>query len=250
MNNLINKQNEENKELIAKIDEALKKEGLPQNELNKLIKMVEEKVRCDADCQRKNDLNNLKKKWKKAEADYQALPDQIDIDEKNYYILAKGKDFYKNNILKNKYNDIIKQFIFNEKKEINNLKPVITSMNSSYKTETIAKSRIQQLLDDLLNKNKQLKLDIDNFYKKTFTDERKVFYEDQNINNLIFYRYFINIAYFFIIIILVIFGSYFRSTDSFKIIFIKILLLLIFIAIPFFLRFFINKILEIYKYYI
>ena len=50
----------------------------------------------------------------------------------------------------------------------------------NYKSETIAKSRMIQLFKEVKNKNESLKKDIDDYYKLTFTSERRVWYEKEN----------------------------------------------------------------------
>ena len=60
---------------------------------------------------------------------------------------------------------------------------------------------LNKLYKDYLNKNKLLKIDIDNYYKKTNTDERKVYYEIEEIDNLKYYNKLIKFIYLVIFIV-------------------------------------------------
>ena len=69
-----------------------------------------------------------------------------------------------------------------------------TELNSSQKN-------LNKLYKDSLEKNKLLKIDIDNYYKKTNTDERKVYYEIEEITNIKYYNKLIKFLYITIFII-------------------------------------------------
>ena len=72
----------------------------------------------------------------------------------------------------------------------------------SFETEEISSSEnLNKLYEDSLQKNKLLKIDIDNYYKKTNTDERKVYYEIEEITNIKYYNKLIKILYFVIFIV-------------------------------------------------
>ena len=58
---------------------------------------------------------------------------------------------------------------------------------------------LTQMYQDSLAKQKALKLDIDNFNKQNDTNERKVFYELGNVENVLFYNMLIKILYFVIL---------------------------------------------------
>lgn len=236
-----------NAEMVFKMDEALTDSGLPKNELNRLLKVVEERVRCDTDCQRKRDIAALKKKWQKSEQQYKDLPEQIELNEKKYYTLDRGEEYYRSNILKKKYEEHIRKWENDQQGKFNDVKKLMTTLLNNYKAETIAESRINQLYHDVLEKNKALKRDINNYYKKTFTNERKVYYENMEIDNMEWYRNIIKVVYYALLGFYVLFGS-FITNDHYKNW--KVwLLIVLYIGFPFVLRYLIDLVLDIYTEY-
>jgi hypothetical protein len=237
-----------NSEFLLEIDDALEDSGLPINKLNQLMRLAEERLRCDTECQRKKDIAALKEKWLTSKSEYNKLPDEIVENEKNYYTLDKGEKYYKNNILKTRYDDHIKKYKNAERAKLTDVKSVLDALTANYKSDTVAESRIDQLYEDVSKKNQALKLDVDNYYKKTFTDERKVFYEDQEIDNLKYYRTIITIAYYVLIVFYIVFGSFFAKGDYKK--WKSWLLIVVYIAIPYLLKNIINGILSVYDNYL
>ena len=243
--NKTNKPGLSNSEMIVKMDDALTKAGLPNNQLNQLLRVVEERVRCDSECQRKRDIAALKKKWQNSEQEYKNLPDQIKLNEKKYYTLDKGEEYYRNNILKKRYDEHIKKWENDQQSKFNDVKIEMSKTLDNYTSETIAKSRMNQLYNDVSTKNKALKRDIDDYYKNTLTSEREVFYENEEIKNLKWYRTIIKVVYFVILALYILFGSFFQKGDYKSL---KVWLgIAVYIAIPFVLRYIIYWVLDIYK---
>lgn len=237
-----------NTEFLSEIDDALEESGLPRNKLNQLMRMAEERLRCDTPCQRKKDILALKEKWLNSKSEYNKLPNEIVENEKNYYTLDKGEKYYKDNILKTRYDDHIRKYKNTEYAKLTEVKSVLDALVENYYSDTVAESRIDQLYEDVSKKNQALKLDVDNYYKKTFTDERKVFYEDQEIDNLKYYRTIITIAYYVLIVFYIVFGSFFAKGDYKK--WKSWLIIVVYIAIPYLLKYIINGILSVYDNYL
>ena len=238
-----NKTSLSNSEILFEMDEALTHSGLPKNQLNQLLRVVEERVRCDSECQRKRDIAALKKNWQKSEQEYKNLPDQIELNEKKYYTVSKGEEYYKNNILRKRYEEYIRKWENDQQAKFNDIKILMSTVLDNYTSETISKSRINQLYHDVLNKNKTLKNDIDQYYKQTLTSERNVYYENKEIDNLKYYRTIIRVVYYAVILAYILFGSFFKSDyKNWKI----WLGLVVYIGLPFVLRYLINLVLDIY----
>lgn len=236
-----------NEETVFKMDEALTDAGLPRNQLNQLLATVEEQIRCDSDCQRKRDIVALKEKWKKSEQEYEKLPPQIEKNEKNYYTLANGEEYYRTNVLRKRYEEHIKKWEQDQQKKFNEVKTIMRTMLDNYTSETIAKSRLLQLHDDLLNKNKALKRDINDYYKKTFTSERRVYYENIEIDNVEWYRTIIKVFYYALLAVYVLFGSFIENKDYKKW---KVWIgIVLYIGFPFVLRYLIDLALDVYTEY-
>ena len=240
-----NKSNSNNSEILLEMDQAISNSGLPMNEINKLLKVVEERVRCDSECQRKRDIKELKKKWETSEKDYKNLPEEIKVNERNYYTMYKGEEYYRNNILKNKYQEYILDWKEDQLNKFHDVKSLITTTFDNYKSQNISKSRINELYQDVLQKNTALKNDIDDYYKKTFTNERRVYYENNEIDNLQFYTTILKVLYYGLLIIYILFGSFFKNKDykNWKI----LLIIILYIFFPFSIMVLIKSSLNIYN---
>jgi len=188
-------------------------------------------------------LMNLKSKWEKDKNDYNNLPDIINSDEKKYYIEKEGEEYYTQNILINRYTNIFNTFKDNEEKKINNIRENISNQLKNYTSAKLAEKRVNELYIETLQTNKALKKDIDNFYKEVLTDERKVYYENKENDNIKFYNKIILIVYYILLGIYILFGP-FISEKKYKNILIWFLIIL-YIIIPFFLKYLISFILNL-----
>ena len=199
-----------NKVFLSQIDGALKHEDIPRVKLNKLIDMAHARLTCDDECQKKEKIKQLKKKWLDSKKLSTNLPDEITKNEKAYYDLAMGKAYYKDNVERPIYINKFNQFDKLEKDKLTGVKTVLSTLLDSYKGESIALIRMTQLYDDLLKKNKALKNDVQDYYKKTMTAERKVYYEDNEIDNLHYYNTLLKVIYY-VVLVLYIFAKFFSN---------------------------------------
>ncbi len=186
---------------------------------------------CDEACQRNKKLEELKKKWVDSQNQYERLPEIIEVNEKNYFDAAKGPNYYNNNILKPKYDKEAKEL---DQKERDNMRDTIKIFKNklvTYTFDQLALTRLKELEKDLKTKNKSLIEDIDKHYKTTLTNERRVFYELGEVDQLNKYAYIMKIVYFILLVLYLIFGPFlkqghYKSIKSW----IKVIIL---IAIPF-----------------
>ena len=224
-----------NAEFISDTNKKLKDAGLSHNVLNDLTQSINDRFRCDDECQRQRDIAALKDKWNDDKDLYNELPEQINNNERKYYLEAKGKDYYNSDILKVRYTNIFQKFKDNKINDLDNIKHAVDDELNNYTSEKTAVTRMEQLYKDTLKKNKALKIDIDNIYKKVFTDERKVYYEDQQIENVENYYMYIFIAYFVLLVLYLLAGPFIWK-QKYKSILIWVLIAL-YVAFPFLLNY-------------
>ena len=98
----MSKESQSEKAYISDIKTEFEAEGLPQNEINKVLKIAEENLQCDRECEREKKLSLYKKKWLDSKDLFLNLPNTILKNEKKYYVLDKGEAYYRNNIQKKK----------------------------------------------------------------------------------------------------------------------------------------------------
>jgi len=73
-------------EYITQLDNELVADGLPQNEINKLLKMAEQELQCDKECERDRKIKHFKKKWDYTKDLYLSLPNIISQNEDFFFI--------------------------------------------------------------------------------------------------------------------------------------------------------------------
>ena len=99
----------------------------------------------------------------------------------------------------------------------------------------------------LVLKNKQIKDNIDSYYSKKTTAARKVWYQDQDIEKMEYIEYILKIFYYGIFIAYIIFSGFIKNAEykNKKI----VLLLIVYLVIPFILDNIITFILELINNY-
>ena len=222
-------------ELFLQIEAGnLQRAGTPMPLIMDIINNMSAKLSCDAACQKQKEANKLRKKWIDSLNQYEKLPQTIETNEKNYYDAAKGKSYYTNDILKPKYEKQAKNLVTEEHNYLKETTKQFNVLLDGFSGETIAVQRLKELEKDLITKNKLLKEKIDDHYKKTLTDERRVFYEIEEVDRLNKYTYILKIVYFILLGLYVFFGPFFRKDyyKSAK----HWLRLLIYLAIPYIIR--------------
>ena len=179
------------------IEQQLADAGLPQNKLNSLIEMLNEQIKCGPVCQQMQRDQNLKRIYSDAVTNYKEGPTKIKLAEKNYYEATKGSAFY-NDILKDRYSKEIKDIAMKSiKQHGDNVKEIKTQINK-YNSETIYSEKMEKLLERLLSENLSFKEQADKNKSLIYTNDRKTFYEDQQIENIYYWRRVI-IALFWIL---------------------------------------------------
>jgi len=179
------------------IEQELTDAGLPQNKLNSLIEILNEQIKCGPVCQKMQREQNLKRIYSDAVTNYKEGPTKIKLAEKNYYEATKGSAFY-NDILKDRYSKEIKEIAKKSiKQHEENVKEINAQINS-YKSETIYSEKMEKLLERLLFENVSLKDKADKNLSLIYTNDRKTFYEDQQIENIYYWKKVIIALFWFL----------------------------------------------------
>jgi len=204
----------------------LKRQRNSQETINQLLELSSQELICGPDCQQQKISTELKQKYLDAQTNLQTAPINLENTKKNYYVYAEGIPFY-NNMLEeelqqkaNKISTLVSENFDSEVSDANvmNLYLNTALINSKYTTE---------LLENYLEKNKNLKLQLKERYGDILTNDRKTYYETDALNTLTFwYKLFWYIYYVLVIILVLVF--IFSSIDLPKITKIIISLLVIF----------------------
>jgi hypothetical protein len=211
------------------------------NKLNSFLDKATQSILCDSKCQKNKTTEELKNKYLNLKTNLVLAKPQYDEAKKNYYTFISGEDGY-NEILENELNTEADNIITNFKKSLNedidkikieletyngiliNFKNV-EELNNQYKKENVL----------LLNKLKEESNDI-------LTNDRKTYYEDQEIVSLKnYYSYILIVIYIIVVICLGVFSQIYPSQSSLKI---RVFLFIFFIILPFISTFVFGKIIQ------
>lgn len=253
----MSKEAQSEKAYISDLKTEFEEEGLPQNEINKVLKIAEENLQCDRECQREKKLTEYKKNWIDSKDLFLHLPNTILKNEKKYYVLDKGEFYYRNNVQKKKYTDQINSYKDTQLERLAKFKDDTDTLLGNYKSVVLYKSRINELYTDRKNINKQLKTEVVTSKKQITTDARRIYYKDQNIDNLSYYKNVLYIMYYIIpplLFIIYLATSTFISNQEYKdfknvIIILIILALYICLAIPMVLKLLAEKTIAAWKFF-
>jgi len=172
------------------------------NKFNNFLDNANKILSCDSNCQEQKKKNDLKKKYLEAKTNLLTAPNQVETSYKNYLTYTKGDSAYneyQESQLQEKAEMVITTFQSNFNDEIENIK---TSYDT-YSGLLLNFAHIVELYTKLVKENAALTLEVKNKTSDVLTNDRKTYYEDQSIDNLIFYH---RIFMFFYIICLIVFA--------------------------------------------
>jgi hypothetical protein len=208
-----------------------------QAQMNKLLQQTNQITQsssspvCDADCQYQKTANQLKQDVVKAENTLATAPSGLNTAVKNYVVYTQGEVVY-NEDLEEQYGEEADAAIVKLEETANEKSGEISTDISSYSNLLLNYNNVLELYKTYLEENLQLTQELQNESNDILTNDRKTFYEDQNINSLNFVYYYILIPIYIICVISFgIFSFAFSSQMNVKV---KIAILLMLIILPFF----------------
>jgi len=196
------------------------------NAFNSFLNKATESIMCGPDCQREKTIQELQQKINTAKTNQAMGPYNVEMAVKNYITYTKGESAY---------ND------YNESRLTKQANGISTSIEKSFKEKTENTSEMIQQYSGLLNnyeyivelynnylvKNKELEGEIKKMDSDVLTNNRKTYYEDQQIDVLNSYYWLFLILYMIVWILFIIFIFVFPSRlTKFKLIGIGFLLLI------------------------
>jgi hypothetical protein len=202
----------------------------PTDHFNKMIEQARERNACDADCQFRKRSAELKIKCDEA-TKYKSVDQERAMTEcKKYYVYAHGEvgwNEHRDKQLNNRVDRLIINFKDQINEETKNINVNIASYNELYKNF----KNILDLYFILLKENKYLNKQIKNEGSDILTNTRKTIYEEEGINNLLYFFYFLIFVYG--VIVIVFFASIFIFPSEINMVK-KIIIFTILIILPFF----------------
>ena len=200
------------------------------SKFNSFIQQASDTIMCNSDCQKQKETDKLKQAYEKAQETLASAPSQLQTAEQQYVVYTQGQTVYdelRDEELAGKATIIADAFKDNFEKEVTK----INSQISSYNGLLMNYKNVLELLMKYKIENVDLLKDIKKETNDVLTNERKTFYEDQNIGTLKFYYfYFLLSIYVICVICFGIFSLIYSSQTSWMV---RFGIFLVFIALPF-----------------
>jgi hypothetical protein len=200
------------------------------NQLNSLIQQASETIMCDSECQTNKRNDSLRQRFLNAQTNLASAPNRLQVAERNYVTVTQGEQAYEDLLeqqLGNQANLIAETF---QENFVNEIRQFNIKLNS-YSGILIHFQNIVDLFLNYRKENIELFKQLKENTNDVLTNQRKTYYEDQQIDNLKFYYYyFLFTVYVIVVICFIIFSLIYPSDTSFMM---RIIILIGFIILPF-----------------
>lgn len=182
---------------------------------------------CDARCREENRRNEiLRMTYENAKQNVVTAPSKRNVAEKNYYTSVYGQGEY-NELLEERYKNEIKQTTNNERNNFNLKKERLLLILENYDKNIALNSKLNELVEITLMDNNQLIEKIEKITSTINTNERKTYYNDQQLINMKKWKVYTMRALFLLYAILFISIIVSKKNNLNYKIFVKFILLLL-----------------------
>jgi hypothetical protein len=211
------------------------------NNFNSFIQAASQQIACGTECQQQQQAENLKNIYLNAQSNLALASPQYDVAKKNYYVYVDGQNGY-NQMMETEYSNKAEVIANKYKDSYNEEISKIKSLLKTYDGLLINFRNVVDLYTQYKEENLQLYKKLKTQSNDVLTNERKTYYEDQNIDSLNnFYYYILLIIYIITVICYVIFSLIYPSQSSWKV---RGFLFILFLALPFISTFVLGKIIQ------
>jgi hypothetical protein len=222
--------------------------SLDLTQFNQFIQQASESIMCNSECRKEKEAEKLKQNYLNAQINSDSASNQVQVAQKNYVTFTEGEYAY-NELHENQLQEKAEVIVDNFNETFNNETTKIKNQIIAYNGLFLNYTNIFDLLTKYKKENKLLYNELKEDTNDVLTNERKTFYEDQQIDKLkFFYFYFLLTIYLICIICFGYFSLFFPSTLNLKN---KVFVFVCLIALPFFSSWILGKIIffahEIYE---
>ena len=162
---------------------ALEDAGLPLDKFHDSIKSMNEALLCGPICRKEREITRLKGVYDRSQINITTAPEELRLAEKNYYVFAKGENYY-GNMVKTRYDKEAEDMRKSSTKKHEEYLKELSTLINDYEAETIYSNKMHDLLKIYLTENEQLKKKIESLIAIIETSDRKTYYEDEQISTL------------------------------------------------------------------
>ena len=217
------------------------------NKFNTLISQASDAILCNSECRNQREADNLKQNYLNSQTNLASASNQVQVAEKKYITFTQGQSGY-NDLLDNQLQEKAEQIANKFTEYFDTDSQEIKTQFETYHGLLLNFKNVAELYLKYKKENIQLIKDLKNETNDVLTNERKTYYEDQKIDGLKGFYYYILLGIYIICLIgFIVFSLINPSQTNLKI---KLATIIGFILLPFFSTWILGKIIYlIYKVY-
>jgi hypothetical protein len=203
---------------------------IDMNKFNTLISQASDAVLCNSECRKQRETDKLKQNYLNSQTNLASAPNQVQVAQKNYVTFTEGPSGY-NDLLDNQLQEKAQEIVNKFTEYFESDSKEITTQIDTYEGLLINFKNVAELYLNYKKENVQLIKDLKNETNDVLTNERKTYYEDQKIDGLKGFYYYILLGIYIICLIgFIIFSLMYPSQSSFIV---KLVSIIGFILLPF-----------------
>jgi hypothetical protein len=188
--------------------------NLNLNKFNSLINQASNAIMCDSNCQKQKQAEKLKQKFQSAQENLATASGQLQVAERNYVTITQGDDAY-SNLQDQQLEEKAQKVVDQVNTLINSASATITTEINTYNGLLLNFKNVVELHHKYLKENIELQKDLKDEIDDVSKNDRKTYYENQEIDNLkLYYYYFFMTIYVICIICFVVFGFIYPSQTT------------------------------------
>ena len=160
------------------------------NKINSLFSQFQETITCDENCQKSEKTEKLKQKLEEAKTSLLSAPSRIQNAQKQFITYTAGEEAYKEfqeKQLEEKANDTISKF----KDNVRNIVKNIEEKLQTYQGIFLNFRNVMDLYRKYKRENAEMLKELKESTNDILTNERKTYYQDQQVDVLKYYYYYI-----------------------------------------------------------
>ena len=212
---------------------------IDMNKFNTLISQASDAVLCNSECRKQRETDKLKQNYLNSQTNLASAPNQVQVAQKNYVTFTEGPSGY-NDLLDNQLQEKAQEIVNKFTEYFESDSKEITTKIDTYEGLLINFKNVAELYLKYKKENVQLVKDLKNETNDVLTNERKTYYEDQKIDGLKGFYYYILLGIYIICLIgFIIFSLMYPSQTSFMR---KLASIIGFILLPFLSTWILDKI--------
>jgi hypothetical protein len=187
------------------------------NNFNSFLNKASQSIMCNSECREQKKSEKLKQDFLDAQVNLASAPHELEMAEKNYVIFKKGELEYNEMIdskLEKKAEFISKKFKENFNDDVAKIKTQLETYNGLL----LNFKNVVELYINYKRENRELFKQLKDDTNDVLINERKTYYEDQEVDKLEYYYYYILLVIYYICAFcFIIFSFIYPSQTNWKI---------------------------------